>query len=120
VLTKRRKRVLKLAKGLEDLDPEARHKVRIEIKKLRYGAEFFGDLFMGRKAKDRRKGALKAMAELQEALGELNDIAVGGHLLAPADPDPAAQPDHERRVEELLREAAGLRRSLAGTKPFWK
>ena len=119
-LSKRRKRVVKRAKRLEDLDPEARHEVRIEIKKLRYGIEFFGRLFSGAKAKGRRKRILAAVEELQEILGELNDIAVGGHLLAPA---PAGAdgtaPEPEELVEDLLARGRRIYHDLAGSKPFW-
>jgi inorganic triphosphatase YgiF len=120
-LRKRRKRVMKRAKRLEELDPDARHEVRIEIKKLRYGVEFFGRLFSGAKAKSRRKRILAAAEQLQEVLGELNDLAVGGHLLGPAparnDGGPA---EPEGRAEELLDRAKRIYDDLAGTKPFWK
>src|SRR5215212_10058310 len=79
-LAKRRKRVIKRAERLAALDPETRHQLRIEAKKLRYGVEFFGRLFTGKKAKKRRKRTSHALEELQESLGTLNDIAVGGPL----------------------------------------
>lgn len=119
-LAKRWKRVLKRARRLAELDPEARHEVRIEIKKLRYGTEFFAGLFPGKKAKKRRKHGLKALEELQDVLGALNDIAVGGHLLIPAASEDrgAAQRD-ERRARELLGRAEELYDELAAAKPFW-
>jgi CHAD domain-containing protein len=40
-LARRAKKVRRRGAGLETLDPEARHRVRIEIKKLRYAAESF-------------------------------------------------------------------------------
>jgi CHAD domain-containing protein len=122
-LSKRWKRVLKRARPLAELEPEARHEVRIEIKKLRYGAEFFGPLFRGTKAKKRRKQALASLEQLQEVLGELNDIAVGGDLLRPPSA-PAkegagpAEPD-DRTVEDLLRRARRTYDELAATKRFW-
>jgi inorganic triphosphatase YgiF len=119
-LRKRRKRVLKRARRLEELDPEARHQVRIEIKKLRYGVEFFGRLFSGAKAKSRRKRILAATEHLQEILGELNDLAVGGRLLAPAaagSDGSSAEP--EGLADALLARARRIYDDLAGTKPFW-
>jgi inorganic triphosphatase YgiF len=122
-LSKRWKRVLKRAKPLAELEPDARHEVRIEIKKLRYGVEFFGPLFSGNKAKKRRKRALACLEQLQEVLGELNDIAVGGHLLRPPSA-PAlegaapAEPDDES-VDDLLRRARRTYDELAATKRFW-
>ena len=120
-LTKRWKRVTKRAGRLAELDPEARHQVRIEVKKLRYGVEFFGGLFTGKKAKKRRKQASAALEQLQEALGALNDVAVGGHLLAPApEPErlPADEPD--RATAGWLDRAGSIHRDLAAIKPFWK
>jgi triphosphatase len=119
-LSRRRRKVLKRAKGLAALDPEARHQVRIEIKKLRYGTEFFGPLFAGRKAKERRRAALKALESLQEILGELNDIAIGGHILAPAPMAPLDGATGQGQEEELLERAATATRALAKAKPFWE
>jgi triphosphatase len=119
-LRKRRKRVVKRARRLEELDPEARHEVRIEIKKLRYGVEFFGRLFSGAKAKSRRKRILAAAEQLQEILGELNDLAVGGRLLAPAPAQSdGSSAEPEGLTDTLLARARRTYEDLAGTKPFW-
>ena len=48
-LNKRWKKVSKAARGLEMLDAEHRHALRKELKKLRYGVEFFGPLFPERR-----------------------------------------------------------------------
>jgi inorganic triphosphatase YgiF len=117
-LSRRWKRVLKRGRHLGDLDPDARHRVRIEIKKLRYGVEFFHGLFDGRKAKARRKNALEVLEDLQETLGYLNDIAVGGivagmELRTEADANPAAQ------EEALVGRAQEAVKRLATLKPFW-
>ena len=56
--------------------------MRIAVKKLRYGVEFFEDLFEHAKAHKRYGRALK---ELQNCLGKLNDIEVHsrrGHRVA--------------------------------------
>jgi inorganic triphosphatase YgiF len=81
-LARRWKRVLKRGRRLAALEAEPRHALRIEIKKLRYGAEFFAGLFGGRRAKNRRHAALEGLAALQELLGELNDMAVQTDLAA--------------------------------------
>jgi CHAD domain-containing protein len=117
-LARRRKKVLKRAKALADMDPHARHQVRIEIKKLRYGAEFFGSLFAGDKAKKRRRSSLDQLEALQEVLGELNDIAVGGHILAPP-PSQEGEVPADAQVQALLTQAQDLTRALSRTKPFW-
>ena len=45
------KRVLKRGKKFEKLSVADRHRVRIAVKKMRYGVEFFGDLFPGKAQK---------------------------------------------------------------------
>jgi len=117
-LARRWKRIRKLAKLVRDLDDEERHELRIRIKKLRYGAEFFASLFPSERALKRRKNLLTILEDLQETLGELNDLAVGGSLV----PSLAAlSPERmERRREKLLGKAESASGKLAKTKPFWE
>lgn len=75
-LARRRKKVRKRGADLADLDPHARHQVRIEVKKLRYATEFFSPVYEGRKARKRNEAFLSALESLQEHLGDLNDLAV--------------------------------------------
>ena len=58
-------------------DPPTLHALRISIKRLRYGFEFFGTLA------PKRSGAIiaKRLAGLQEELGQLNDLANAGQIL---------------------------------------
>ena len=72
-LSRLHRQVEKRARDLTDLDPEARHHLRIRAKRLRYAAEFFADLFPARR---RRARYLKALERLQDTLGQLNDLAV--------------------------------------------
>ena len=70
-LSRLRARVLKRGKAAGVSD-QARHKLRIALKNLRYGVEFF-DLF----GKSKRKQAYKKrMSALQDLLGVRNDIVV--------------------------------------------
>ncbi len=117
-LDRRWRRILKRGKNLVELDPEERHRVRIDIKKLRYATEFFESLFKGGAAKKRRRAALETLEALQEILGELNDIAVGADM----DPSPAARAIHREqmsRVDDLLADAKGQYKALAALEPFW-
>ena len=59
------------------LDPEHRHKVRIQLKKLRYATEFFSSLYTRRKVTP----YLAAMKALQDNLGISNDVDVARKLL---------------------------------------
>jgi triphosphatase len=77
-LRKRLKKVLQGGRHLRRADDAARHHLRIEGKKLRYAAEAFASLYP-QKPMNRFIGRVK---DLQEALGDLNDLVVAGPLLA--------------------------------------
>jgi len=77
------KRSKKISKGVDDikvLDARQRHKLRIAIKKLRYGCEFFAGLFDNRKQTNERKRLARILKALQGSLGALNDIEVHKRL----------------------------------------
>lgn len=72
----------RLAKRYARVKPDLRdlqqlHALRICAKKLRYSAEFFASLYDAPTA----KSYLSALNEVQEVLGEVNDIAVAHRLL---------------------------------------
>ncbi|WP_262269347.1 CYTH and CHAD domain-containing protein [Microvirga yunnanensis] len=118
-LGRRWKKIIKRGRHLVELDPDERHQVRIEIKKLRYATEFFDSLFKGGGAKKRKRKALSALEALQETLGELNDIAVGGHM----DASPMADVIHWEqmtRVDSLLTDATEHYQKLASLEPYWR
>jgi triphosphatase len=75
-LTKRLKRwhraVAEAAAGFAALDDEARHKLRRQVKRLRYGVEFAQALWGAKRV----ARYLRALAALQERLGALNDVTV--------------------------------------------
>ena len=70
-LNRQYRKVRKGGRGLTHLPDEARHQLRIGIKKLRYTAEFFALLFDSEAARTFIAEAVK----LQDALGDLNDRA---------------------------------------------
>lgn len=72
VLCKLQTRVLKRGQGLAELSDEDRHELRIALKSLRYGVEFFGELLGHRK---KRKSLADTLSGLQDILGDLNDAA---------------------------------------------
>ncbi|AJY30849.1 CHAD domain protein [Burkholderia thailandensis 34] len=57
---------------LTTLDAAARHRVRIDAKRLRYALEFFSSLASRRTRED----TVRLLARLQNALGDANDAAV--------------------------------------------
>ena len=79
-LRRRSKKIRKRGKLLTKLDPQRRHKLRIQAKKLRYAAEFFEAVFSGNKVSKLRKSFLSALEDMQDSLGDLNDIAVHENL----------------------------------------
>lgn len=79
ILSRSHRKVLRRGRHFGRLDPEARHELRLALKKLRYMVEFFLPLHAGRPAARRY---LARMQALQEALGLANDAATTQELLA--------------------------------------
>lgn len=124
VLDKRLKKVRHKGRGLGHLEPDARHEVRIQVKKLRYACEFFESLA------DKRKQATtfaKKLKALQDGLGALNDIAVARDRLD----DLATRPGlgfpagmiagaHAATAADELADAVAAWKSFHKTaEPFW-
>ncbi|HVI31833.1 CHAD domain-containing protein [Phenylobacterium sp.] len=77
-LEARRRKLLKRGRDLKHADDTARHDTRLEAKKLRYTGEAFASLYP-----DKATGRfLRALKDLQEELGALNDLAVAEPLVA--------------------------------------
>lgn len=133
-LEERRRKVKKKGRNLETLDPEARHRVRIAAKKLRYAADFFAGLAVRRKERDRHEAFIDAMEDLQQHLGDLNDITTGDALAQGiameahgAAASPAAEAfaaghlsgGQDARVQGLLQAASDAQRRVVGAERFW-
>src|SRR5262249_18158806 len=76
------RKVRKRGKQLAQLNANKRHRLRIQVKKLRYAAQFFSELFRDNKARRRQKKFMSALKRLQDGLGDLNDIVVDKRLIA--------------------------------------
>lgn len=134
-LRRRRKTIQKRAASLATLDPERRHKLRIQAKKLRYASEFFAGVFPARKASERRLAFVARLEHLQDALGDLNDIAVHEGLterLAEIRDDATREGRtrtafaagrlsgrEEARMASVLKDADHAAAAFAKAKPFW-
>jgi inorganic triphosphatase YgiF len=113
VLGKRHARVVRDAAALETMAPRQRHRLRIQVKRLRYAAEGFAPLFR-RKAMD---AYIDRLGRLQDGLGRANDAAVARRLLdelsAPARLAAFARGwlarESAEHVAEMRREARALR-----------
>lgn len=71
ILRRQYARLMKAAKGLETQDIEARHQVRIRVKKLRYAVDFLRGVYRAEAA----EGFLSALRRLQDEFGHINDLA---------------------------------------------
>jgi inorganic triphosphatase YgiF len=130
-LARRWRKVRKKGKALAQLDARSRHKLRIQVKKLRYAAEFFGDLFRGKRASKRRRKFVAVLQHLQDGLGDLNDIMVDKNLISTTGlRRQRSNPNRAFAVRLLTgREDASLDaamaaategyRAFAESKPFW-
>ena len=79
LLEHRYRKLRKNGKRLLNGPPADRHLLRIHVKKMRYTAEFFSELYPQKKT----KSFLNDLAALQEVLGHMNDAAVAESLLLP-------------------------------------
>ncbi len=71
VIGKRWRAALKRGARIDAAQPVSLHPLRIELKKLRYGGEFFASLF----PKKTTKKFLNLLSEIQDHLGRINDAA---------------------------------------------
>jgi inorganic triphosphatase YgiF len=129
LLERRFRKARKLGRGLaRRTDPE-RHRLRIELKKLRYGGEFLGSLY----AEGPVRRSLEQLSELQDTLGALNDVAMAERWLHAIEEHlgPEWNAGHERAAgfvtgwtsHESVRRLARLARrwkSFGRAKPFWR
>jgi CHAD domain-containing protein len=99
-----RRKLRRKSKHLADISPEARHRVRIGLKRLRYASEFFTSLSRdpARKTLDRLR--LDRLADAQEHLGDLNDLDVGPSLGARLKGDPLRRAAIREALDALARD----------------
>jgi inorganic triphosphatase YgiF len=98
VLTRLHRKALKRGAHFARLVPEARHRLRIALKRLRYAAEFYQRLESDEAAVRR---FLKALARLQDSLGHDNDATMTQPLLAALVRDSSA-PELQRAIGAVI------------------
>jgi inorganic triphosphatase YgiF len=120
LIRKRHERMLDAARRLPELAAAERHRVRIEAKRLRYGADGFAALFKAGPA----ERYLAAVARLQDVLGASNDSLTAARLmreLAPPDPFGAyAQGWFAAHAEGHPAAFEACAAALAAAPRFWK
>ncbi|HET9068989.1 MAG TPA: CHAD domain-containing protein [Amaricoccus sp.] len=127
ILARRHRKAMKLGRKVRELDASGLHELRKELKKLRYTVDTFAPLYEG----TRMPSYLRALKELQDSFGSMNDAVMAGEALsgpgAPGSADPAAQRAVGWTLGTLaVREADDRPRlfehwdRLADTRPFWR
>lgn len=128
-LRKRWRKVKRGGRHMAKLDAEPLHRLRIEVKKLRYASEFLASLQTGEERVGRQRAFTDALEDMQEALGELNDAETGRTLLADLlkDCDDAEAlidsaglfPESKGSGSQIEQAAAAYRRLIEAGK-YWK
>lgn len=116
------RRIVAPARRIAVLGETERHRLRIEVKRLRYALDLFGDLYDAAAVKPYRD----ALSELQDELGTLNDAAVAARLLDAMETSEAILLARERygawfaqRVAKRLPKVAALAVTLELTPRPW-
>jgi inorganic triphosphatase YgiF len=105
------------ARRLTHMGEHQRHRLRIQAKKLRYALEFVAALHTGEQA--RQKKFAKAVEDLQETLGQLNDLTVARKLVAlDSWLIELHEPDEAERA--LLHDAGRTIGHLRDTGAYWR
>ena len=133
-LQRRRRKIRKTGRHIKELDPPDRHRVRIATKKLRYATEFFSSLAPTKKRRRRQEVFAKALEDLQDHLGELNDLAARDRIATDATvserkratagakserPEETSKSVQGRAHKRALAAAARAYRAFADAKRFW-
>lgn len=130
-LRKRCRKLVEKGAGLAKLAPGALHQIRIEAKKLRYMAEFFGEVPGVAKDHKRLNNLINCCEKLQAALGAIRDEEAMAQFLRneagvvaangpsgtatfPADPPPRARGGIEKEFQKAVRAYS----KLATIEPF--
>lgn len=77
VFARRHDKVCARGRRFESLSAGERHRLRIDVKRLRYATDFFGALY----CKDAVTSYAAKLANIQDALGYRNDVAVARDLV---------------------------------------
>ncbi len=125
-------KVMGLGTDLADAPADARHPLRIELKKMRYALHAFRPLY----DKERRKPYLSALSRLQDEFGLLNDAVVAREMtLAAAAPAGSAGRQHDiqcalgasfvigwsaHRLQQQSEAVHEAWQTFAAMEPFWR
>lgn len=91
------RRIRRRSHKLGKLDPQTRHSLRLDVKKLRYTAEFLAGLSAKKPKSAQRDRFIAALRDLQERLGDLNDEEAAEAMTAKLAPGLRGSADRIRR-----------------------
>ena len=84
VLHRRIRKVRKEGRDVDKMSPNARHHLRIRVKKIRYAVEFFETLFPSKREQKQLARLSGHLKKIQNALGSLNDFVAHREIVADA------------------------------------
>ncbi|MGX9425713.1 MULTISPECIES: CYTH and CHAD domain-containing protein [Bradyrhizobium] len=116
VLHRRTRKARKQGRHLDRLQPRARHKLRIRIKKIRYAVDFFESLFPAKRERKRLKRLSSHLKKIQDALGALNDFVAHRKMALAA----ALQAPRENRRARALAAGVVVGREDKAVRPLMK
>lgn len=113
----RRRHKLRRNLKLTKMSDDGLHRLRIEVKKLRYAAQFFDSAFTQPEKAKAKRSFLTNLTRLQDALGEIHDLAVASasHSRLLTGVDAIAAAGFDAQLDELLAAGADRRPALVKT-----
>jgi len=112
------RRIRRRGAGLGKAGAEDLHRLRLDVKKLRYAAEFLAGLWPKRPLAARRDRFIVALRDLQDRLGDLNDAAAAEAMTARLAPDPRGAGARRPGPEGLAAAEEALHRATAAA-GYW-
>lgn len=97
-LGRRWRKIRRAGAEIRAMSPERRHRLRLDIKKMRYSAEFLEGMYDG-ESNERSGRFIEGLERLQDRLGELNDFETARDILS-----------------GMERASSGLSKKLSGTR----
>lgn len=98
---------------LGKLDAKARHQLRIDVKKMRYSAEFLAGVWAKKPRLGQRDQMIAALKDLQERLGDLNDADAAEAMAARLAPGLRGSADRIMRRAQAGEGIAAAQEALA-------
>lgn len=119
-LGQRWRKLRNMGSRLGTLETPQLHDLRIDIKKLRYSAEFLRGVYPQGDAAAKMADFIAALKELQDRLGEVNDEAMAAEMSGDLRLAPGTEGDVAESREGNLAAAADAHRRLSAAAGYWR